>query len=134
FRSRVAAILDDEGLSRVAPHIGQRLGQGAHRAQPMLGFGEVRLCHGRGLYPNSVGRASIAPVLVVSAAHPGRYSGVASAARAARSSAMPSPEWALVARISGCAAVCRAISSAVAARIAASGPGFTLSILVRTIW
>ena len=91
----VAAVFDDEGLAGVALHVGQRLGQRTRRAQPVLGVGEVADIghHGRAL----VSLKAVGVKALGRATRP-------AAASAARSSAMPAPLQALVARISGWAA------------------------------
>ena len=102
----MTTIFDDEGLARIALHIGQRLGQGARRAQPILGFGEIRdLGHGRGLYRKGWGRERLAS--------------------SARSSGMPLPSKALVAMISGCAARWRATPAATSFCRLASAPALS---------
>jgi hypothetical protein len=42
----MAAVLDDEGLARVAPHERQGLGDGPGRAQPLLGVADLSVTRG----------------------------------------------------------------------------------------
>ena len=111
---RMPAILDDEGVPGIAPHIGQRLGQNRgldHRVRVLRCDGGRRMCggaHGQGeLYRDRP------PAATAEGAEPGS----AKLPSVARRVAMPVRSVALVTWISGCAAACVASSAATSSAI-----------------